>query len=221
MFAIAVYSSCHVFQCHGEERSLRNLLEDRDDAVTAALTFVCPNASRLVSRRSVGVKPPGGDWTAVIVLAIVGAVALTGVGFLGGYAVGYAQARPVAQSSSPTAESTATPSVDASPTAAASDPNTHPTATTKPTPTPSPTPTPVECWFGDFPYYPGSLAVAASTQGAEAYHSYASATTVANYFTNGGQPTGLAVSAGLGLWRAMDLPHEPGTGLSRLTRGHG
>jgi hypothetical protein len=133
------------------------------------------------------VKPPGGDWTALVVLAIVGGVALSGLGFLGGYAVGYAQPRPVASSVAspePTVEATITPFVTGSAT-----PTPTPTPTPVPTPTPSPTPTPtpaVDCYqFGDFPNYPGSLAVAASTQDARAWHVYASATQVANYYTNG------------------------------------
>ena len=44
----------------------------------------------------------------------------------------------------------------------------------------------MDCYqFGGFPYYPGSLAVAASSQDARAWHVYASPTHVASYYANG------------------------------------
>jgi len=106
------------------------------------------------------VSTQGRDWAPLIVLAVAGGLAFTGIGLLGGYAIGYAQHKPVARAATPT-----------------------------PTPTPDPTPSPtpaVDCaQFGDFPYYPGSLAVAASTQDARAWHVYAAAGQVAGYYGNG------------------------------------
>ena len=120
--------------------------------------------------------PQRRDWTPLIVLGVAGSVALAGSGFLGGYTVGYMQHKPVVAVTTPTPEPTATPSEPATPTAS-------------PTPTSSPTPSPtagVDCYqFGDFPYYPGSLAVAASTQNARAWHVYAPASQVAGYYANG------------------------------------
>jgi hypothetical protein len=42
------------------------------------------------------VKTEGRDWAPLIVLALAGTIALAGVGILGGYAVSYAQHKPVA-----------------------------------------------------------------------------------------------------------------------------
>jgi hypothetical protein len=129
------------------------------------------------------VEPPRRDWTPLIVLAVAGSVALAGAGFLGGYTVGYLQHKPVVAVATPTPEPTATPSEAATPT-----PSPTPTATTTPvlTPSPTPSPTPVDCYqFGDFPTYPGSLAVAASSQNSRAWHVYASASQVAGYYANG------------------------------------
>lgn len=91
-------------------------------------------------------KPPGGDWSAVIVLAIAGSTALLGAGFLGGYAVGYAQHKPTpAASLSPPSSlaPSAAVTTSASPTAA-------------PSPNTSVPQTPPQCDYGDFPVYPGS-----------------------------------------------------------------
>jgi hypothetical protein len=129
-------------------------------------------------------RPPGRDWTPLIVLAVAGTIALAGGCFLGGYAVGYVQHKPVAQTATPTPEPTSTP-LETDP----ATPTPAPTPTPRPTLTPSPTPTPtpaVNCYqFGDFPYYPGSLAVAASSQDARAWHVYASAASVSSYYANG------------------------------------
>lgn len=128
-------------------------------------------------------KPPGGEWSGLVVLAVAGGMVLAGSGFIGGYLVGSLQHKPTAvirdsttATDSPSPSDMPTDNRTASPTS---------TPTPSPRPTPSPTPTPVQCWFGDFPYYPGSLAVAASSQGAEAWHTYAGARQVASYFTNG------------------------------------
>jgi hypothetical protein len=107
------------------------------------------------------VKPPGRDWAPLIVLAVAGGVAVAGACFLGGYAVGYAQPRPVAERS---AAQTAEPT---------------------PTPSPSPTPTPVRCSFGDFPTYPGSVTATAPAQGSAAWHANTDAGKVTTYYTNG------------------------------------
>jgi hypothetical protein len=121
----------------------------------------------------------------LIVLAVAGSVAVGGACFLGGYTVGYMQHKPVVVVTTAAPTTTPSPTESATPT---------PTATPKPTltpiPTPSPTPsplaTPVDCYqFGDFPYYPGSLQVNASTQDARAWHVNAIASKVATYFANG------------------------------------
>jgi hypothetical protein len=108
----------------------------------------------------------------LIVLAVAGNVAIGGACFLGGYTVGYLQHKPATAAARPTP--TPTPTT---------------TPTTTPTPTPSPTPsatvTPVECWFGDFPQYPGSRAVTVSTQGAEAWHVDTIPSKVDDYFASG------------------------------------
>jgi hypothetical protein len=122
------------------------------------------------------VRPQGRDWAPLIVLAVAGSVALAGGGFLGGYGVGYAQHRPVAHTATPTPEPTKTPFVRESP---------SPSPTPTPSPTSSPTLTTVQCSLADFPYYPGSQAVAASSQCAEAWHVSSPAGKVADYFGNG------------------------------------
>jgi hypothetical protein len=123
------------------------------------------------------VKQQGRDWAPLIVLAVAGSLALAGGGFLGGYGVGYAvaaQHKPVADSATPTPKPAGTSFAAETPT---------------PTPTPSPTPsatlTTVQCSLADFPYYPGSQAVAASSQCAEAWHVGSPAGKVADYFGNG------------------------------------
>lgn len=45
--------------------------------------------------------------------------------------------------------------------------------------------TTVNCSWGDFPYYPGSLAVAASNPGGYAHHVYVPASAVAAFYANG------------------------------------
>lgn len=80
-------------------------------------------------------RPPDRDWAPLIVLAVAAGVALIGAGFLGGYAVGYAQHRSVAGPASANASATV---VQAEP---------------KPTPA---TDGPPQCSFADFPVYPGS-----------------------------------------------------------------
>lgn len=128
------------------------------------------------------VSTQGRDWAPLIVLAVAGGLAFTGIGLLGGYAIGYAQHKPVARAATPTPEPTSTPFATDS-----ASPTPSPTPTPTPTldPTPSPTPA-VDCaQFGDFPYYPGSLAVAASNQDARAWHVYAAAGQVAGYYANG------------------------------------
>lgn len=78
------------------------------------------------------VRPQDRDWAPLIVLAVAVSVALAGAGFLGGYAIGYAQHKPVAGSTLPT-QSAATL-----------------------TPTPTGTDALPQCSFADFPFYPGS-----------------------------------------------------------------
>jgi len=113
------------------------------------------------------VKPQGRDWVPLIVLAVAGSVAVAGACFLGGYAVGYAQPRPVAQRSvAPTAAPTPTPSLGSSPSE-------------------GPTPSPVQCSFGDFPTYPGSVATTAGAQGSAAWHVTTDASRVTTYYANG------------------------------------
>lgn len=80
-------------------------------------------------------RPQSQDWAPLIVLAVAVSIALTGAGFLGGYAVGYAQHKPVADRAN----------ANASATAAQSEP--------KPTPATDGSP---QCSFADFPVYPGS-----------------------------------------------------------------
>lgn len=48
-------------------------------------------------RRFIPIKPPGGDWTAFIFVAVMGAIALLGGGFIGGYALGHATSTTDAQ----------------------------------------------------------------------------------------------------------------------------
>lgn len=45
--------------------------------------------------------------------------------------------------------------------------------------------TTVSCSWGDFPYYPGSLTVAASNPGGYAHHVYVPASAVAAFYVNG------------------------------------
>ena len=79
------------------------------------------------------------------------------------------------------------------PAAALKSPAASPSASGIATPTPTATmaqPTPVgtppaSCWFGDFPYYPGSLAVAAGASDGNAWHVNAAPSFVAHYFQNG------------------------------------
>ncbi len=121
------------------------------------------NAGSQLTFRFIQVKPPGGDWSAFAFLGGLGALALLLLGFLGGYALGYAQRSPVAQAVQ-TVPASASPSPV--PTGAAT-PRATPTST--PTPMPTPTPTPITlptpggnatypiCSYADFPLYPGSV----------------------------------------------------------------
>jgi hypothetical protein len=124
----------------------------------------------------------------LIVLAVAGSVAMAGAGFLGGYTVGYVQHKPVVVFATPTPGPTSTPLATDSATPT-STPTPTPTPTPASTPTPSPNPTTVDCRFGDFPTYPGSRAVATTTQGAQAWHVYALASKVADYFASGAGQT--------------------------------
>jgi hypothetical protein len=127
------------------------------------------------------VRPQGRDWAPLIVLAVAGSVAVAGGCFLGGYALGYAQPRPVTQrSAAPTAEPTPTASPNASPSESPT-----PTATPTLTPTPTATPTSVQCSFGDFPTYPGSVTAPAPAKGSAAWHTTSDAGKVTTYYSNG------------------------------------
>ena len=96
------------------------------------------------------------------------------VGLLLAYALGdRLGGQPAAALKSPTPSASATDTPTPTPTA---------TATAQPTPRGTP---PASCWFGDFPYYPGSLAVAAGASDGHAWHVNAPPPSVAHYFANG------------------------------------
>ena len=130
------------------------------------------------------VRPQGRDWAPLIVLAVAVGVALTSAGFLGGYALGYAQRKPVAGRASVT------------PTATAAQ------AESKPTPTGMDATLP-QCSFDDFPVYPGSVKSAAYTPGPTAWGAWEvdqNPTQVASYFERGAYQTTWTFVAGSGQW---------------------
>jgi hypothetical protein len=122
------------------------------------------------------VRPPDRDWTPLIVLAVAASVALAGAGFLGGYAVGYAQHKPAAEATA-TARATA-PAADAS-------------STPSPLSTPTPGPTSTagdrlpQCSFADFPFYPGSETYHISPPMPNSWYVNQPTSQVASYFARG------------------------------------
>jgi hypothetical protein len=117
------------------------------------------------------VRPPGGDWAPLIVLAVAGSIVLAGAGFLGGYAVGYAQHKPVADR--------ATAAVTAS----------APVPDASSTPTPGLKATPInrlpQCSFADFPFYPGSDTYHISPPMPNSWYVNQPTSQVASYFARG------------------------------------
>jgi hypothetical protein len=113
------------------------------------------------------VRPQGRDWTPLIVLAVAVSVALTGAGFLGGYAVGYAQHKPVADRANPSTRSSATASAAPA----------------------NPTDVLPQCSFSDFPVYPASVKSTAYAPGGTAWWVDQNPTRVASYFDRGAYQT--------------------------------
>lgn len=110
-----------------------------------------------------------------LVTAVSSGIAGLVVGLLLAFALGgRLGSQPAAALQSPTPSASATDSSTPTPT---------PTAADTP-PTPSGTP-PASCGFGDFPYYPGSRAVAAAASDGHAWHVNAAPSSVAHYFQNG------------------------------------
>lgn len=129
------------------------------------------------------VRPQGRDWLPLIVLAVASSIAVGGACFLGGYAVGYAQHKPVADSATPPGLATATVSA---------------------TPTGMDGRLP-QCSFDDFPVYPGSVKSAAVVPGATEWAAWdvdQRQTQVASYFERGAYQTSwtFVLESSVGYW---------------------
>jgi hypothetical protein len=123
------------------------------------------------------VRPQGRDWLPLIVLAVAVSVAIGGACFLGGYSVGYAQHKPVADIAAAAASATA-PAPDAS---------SAPSLLSTPTPSLNTTPNGrlPQCSFADFPFYPGSEAYHISPPMPNSWYVSQPTSQVASYYARG------------------------------------
>lgn len=117
--------------------------------------------------------------TAIIGFAAAGGIVLAALGYAAGYASG--RASQGVQSGSPQPFGGSQPSTSA----------------------------PSGCWWGDFPYYPGSQAVAAANPKGYAHHTYTPAPVVANYFANGASQMA---------WSFTLVSHSSSVWIFRMTR---